>query len=200
MPKHIVVQEVCSSSIAGRFGLKAKDLHDHPENAALKKVRPNLNIFAAGEKAVVPKPEPSEKRRMNMCNLFPIPLIACAILLCGCWHSGEIQEFGNDLKRVARSVASEVDSDSSPAGVSKAMREFGKERKALRARWDKLKGNSLSQDEKSQLLSAVGESQSEIKQLSYKHLAETHRNPPFNSALTLLQREFEEYFDMESIH
>jgi len=132
-------------------------------------------------------------------TLSILPL-AIALAVSSCGHSGEIQEFGNDLKTVARNMASEVNSDPSPAGVSKAMKEFSKERTPLRARWDKLRAKSLSQHEKGPLLSAVGDSRLELRQLTSKHLADTHRNAPFGSSLVLLQREFEEYFDMDSIH
>ena len=73
-----------------------------------------------------------EKRRMNMRTTLSILPLATALLVSSCGHSGEIQEFGNDLKTVARNMKSEVDSDPSPAGVSKPITEFGNERKLLR--------------------------------------------------------------------
>ena len=54
------------------------------------------------------------------------------------------------------------------------MKEFSKERKPLRVKWDMLRAKSLSLDEKSQLLSAVAGSRLEVTQLTSKHLAEMH--------------------------
>lgn len=55
MPTHIVAQGECLSSLAARCGLEAKDLHDHPDNAALKEKRPYPNILAPGDEVVIPE-------------------------------------------------------------------------------------------------------------------------------------------------
>jgi hypothetical protein len=45
------------------------------------------------------------------------------------------------------------------------MKEFSKERKPLRVKWDMLRAKSLSLDEKSQLLSALAGSRLEVTKL-----------------------------------
>jgi putative peptidoglycan binding protein len=53
---HVVQQGECLSRIACRYGLKdAKSLHDHPDNAELKKKRPNPNVLRPGDVVRVPQ-------------------------------------------------------------------------------------------------------------------------------------------------
>jgi len=52
-----------------------------------------------------------------MCTTLSILLPAITLVASSCGHSGEIQEFGNDLRTVAGNMAYEVNSDPSPAGV-----------------------------------------------------------------------------------
>jgi len=57
MATHIVEQGECLSSLAARVGLQAQDLHNHPANADLKKLRPYPNILAPGDIVEIPDPE-----------------------------------------------------------------------------------------------------------------------------------------------
>jgi LysM repeat protein len=55
---HVVVQGESMSSIAAQYGWSDwKPLHDHAENANLKKLRPNPNILSPGDKVVIPPPK-----------------------------------------------------------------------------------------------------------------------------------------------
>jgi len=54
---------------------------------------------------------------MNRYTTLSILLPAITLVASSCGHSGEIQEFGNDLRTVAGNMAYEVNSDPSPAGV-----------------------------------------------------------------------------------
>jgi N-acetylmuramoyl-L-alanine amidase len=58
MPVHVVAQGECFSSIAARYGIKSwRELYEHPDNAELKKKRPNPNVLAPGDEVVVPEPD-----------------------------------------------------------------------------------------------------------------------------------------------
>ena len=68
MPTHVVRQGECLSSLGWRYGLQARDLHNHPANAELKKNRPYANILAPGdvvEIAVTRKWAPASTGRTN---------------------------------------------------------------------------------------------------------------------------------------
>jgi hypothetical protein len=55
MSMHVVQQGECLSSLAAARGLRSwKELHDHPDNAGLKKKRPNPNVLAPGDVVIVP--------------------------------------------------------------------------------------------------------------------------------------------------
>jgi hypothetical protein len=55
MPKHVVSQGECLSSIASRYGLKSwRDLYEHADNAELKQKRANPNVLAPGDEVHVP--------------------------------------------------------------------------------------------------------------------------------------------------
>ncbi|MGA8314137.1 MAG: hypothetical protein WB755_29200 [Terriglobales bacterium] len=56
MPKYVIKQGECLSSLAAARGVPSwKDLHDHPDNADLKKKRPNPNVLAPGDVVIVPE-------------------------------------------------------------------------------------------------------------------------------------------------
>lgn len=53
---HIVQQGECLSSLAARYGVGGwEELFEHPDNAELKKKRPNPNILAPGDEVVIPE-------------------------------------------------------------------------------------------------------------------------------------------------
>ncbi len=55
MPLHRVQQGECLSTIAARYRAGSwQALHDHPDNAELKKARPNPNILLPGDEVFVP--------------------------------------------------------------------------------------------------------------------------------------------------
>ena len=56
MPVHVVQQGECLSSLGARGGFTPGVLHNHPDNAALKKRRPDPNILAPGDEVVIPAP------------------------------------------------------------------------------------------------------------------------------------------------
>jgi hypothetical protein len=56
---HIVRQGECFSRIARRYGFADyKKLYEHPDNADLRKKRPNPNLLFPGDKIVIPDPAP----------------------------------------------------------------------------------------------------------------------------------------------
>jgi N-acetylmuramoyl-L-alanine amidase len=57
MPKYIVKQGECFSSIAARHGVDPETLYRHPGNAELKGKRPFFNILAPGDAVEVPDVE-----------------------------------------------------------------------------------------------------------------------------------------------
>ena len=134
---------------------------------------------------------------MKIVNL--IPLIPITLLLSSCGHKGEIQEFGNELRTLAREISSTVDADPSPAGVREGYKDLKARQKPLLDQWNKLRAAKLSQEDKSQLLNAVVDSQVQIAGIGTKHLAETHSNPLFYKALVLLQRDFRAGFNPEDV-
>jgi|SRR6266850_878625 len=54
MPTHTIEQGECLFSLAAQYGIPCKDLHDHPQNAALKKKRPHAGILAPGDIVFIP--------------------------------------------------------------------------------------------------------------------------------------------------
>ena len=56
--RHVVKRGECLSLIAQRHGFASyKALYDHPENAALKKARPNPNVLFPGDVVHIPEKE-----------------------------------------------------------------------------------------------------------------------------------------------
>lgn len=60
MPTHVVQQGECFATIARDHGFRRDTLYDHPDNADLKKKRPNPNILYPGDEVAVPELEPKE--------------------------------------------------------------------------------------------------------------------------------------------
>jgi N-acetylmuramoyl-L-alanine amidase len=65
MPKHVVRQGECLSSIAAHYGLTSwKAIYDYPPNAAMKQARPNPNLIYPGDTfeipAIAPKTAPAK--------------------------------------------------------------------------------------------------------------------------------------------
>src|SRR6188474_2142210 len=55
---HVVAQGDCFSKIAKRYGFADyKVIYDHPDNAELKKKRPNPNVLWPGDRVAVPERE-----------------------------------------------------------------------------------------------------------------------------------------------
>jgi len=57
MSNHIVKQGECITTIAQANGFSGEALYKHPDNAELRKKRPNPNILHPGDKVVVPQLE-----------------------------------------------------------------------------------------------------------------------------------------------
>jgi N-acetylmuramoyl-L-alanine amidase len=58
MPTHTVTQGECLTLIALRHGFSnPKDIYDHPDNAELRKSRPNMNVLHPGDVVAVPEKE-----------------------------------------------------------------------------------------------------------------------------------------------
>ena len=73
MPKHVIQQGECLSSLAAAFGLKSwKDLYNHPDNVELKKKRPNPNVVAPGD--VVMLPDSAMEKKTVPCSTGQGPL------------------------------------------------------------------------------------------------------------------------------
>ena len=71
MKDYIVKQGESLSLIAAKFGVKWKDIYDHPENAEFKTKRPNPNIIFPGDKLKVPEPKTKqESLNLNKTNTF----------------------------------------------------------------------------------------------------------------------------------
>lgn len=61
MSTHVVKQGECLSRIAAAYGISDwRRLYDHPDNAALKKKRPNPHLLFPGDKVVIPEPKESQ--------------------------------------------------------------------------------------------------------------------------------------------
>jgi len=58
---HTVKAGDCMSSIADRYGRFWKDLWEHPENAALKKLRSDPNVLNPGDSVVIPDQQVHEE-------------------------------------------------------------------------------------------------------------------------------------------
>jgi hypothetical protein len=61
MSTHTVNQGECFTQIAERYGFRDyRTLYDHPDNAALKKARPNPNVLLPGDVVKIPDKDPKE--------------------------------------------------------------------------------------------------------------------------------------------
>jgi hypothetical protein len=64
MASHLVLQGQCLTQIASLHGFAdARTLHDHPENAALKRRRPDFNILHPGDRVFIPEHDGGEVSR-----------------------------------------------------------------------------------------------------------------------------------------
>ena len=57
MPNYIVKQGECIATIAQANGLSSEALYKHPDNAELRKKRPNPNILHPGDNVMIPQRE-----------------------------------------------------------------------------------------------------------------------------------------------
>jgi N-acetylmuramoyl-L-alanine amidase len=61
MPSHTVEKGECFTSIARQYGFADyHTLYDHPQNAPLKKKRPNPNMLLPGDEVFVPEHQPKD--------------------------------------------------------------------------------------------------------------------------------------------
>ena len=60
MSTHVVQQGECIATIAKAYGFSTKALYEHPDNADLRKIRPNPSVLYPGDKVVVPERSPGE--------------------------------------------------------------------------------------------------------------------------------------------
>ncbi len=59
MPKHVVRPGECLSTIARQYGFQDyRTVYEHPDNAALKRQRPNPNILFPGDVVMIPERKP----------------------------------------------------------------------------------------------------------------------------------------------
>jgi N-acetylmuramoyl-L-alanine amidase len=124
MPTHVVAQRECFATIARDYGFPRKTLYDHPDNADLKKKRPNPNILHPGDEVSVPDLEPKEasvatdlshrfkikvaKRELRLTLLDPSgePIAGAAYVLEveGWRYQGETSAKGELLERIPTSA------------------------------------------------------------------------------------------------
>src|SRR5688572_3157893 len=58
MPKHVVQQGECLSTIAKRYGFPDyRTVYEHPDNAELRRKRPNPNLLFPGDVVAIPEPK-----------------------------------------------------------------------------------------------------------------------------------------------
>src|SRR5438132_10806468 len=61
MPKHIVKQGECLSSIAARYGFGSwKTIYEDPQNGALRGNRPNPHLIYPGDEVFIPEKKPKK--------------------------------------------------------------------------------------------------------------------------------------------
>lgn len=60
MARHVIRPGECVSTLAARHRLEWKAIWDHPENAALRRLRSNPNLVAPGDEVFVPDVEPKQ--------------------------------------------------------------------------------------------------------------------------------------------
>ncbi len=64
MASHLVLQGQCLTQIAALHGFAdARTLHDHPENADLKRRRPDFNVLYPGDRVFIPEHDSGEVSR-----------------------------------------------------------------------------------------------------------------------------------------
>jgi N-acetylmuramoyl-L-alanine amidase len=62
MTTHVVAQGECLATIAARHGFEWQTIYNAPENAALRRRRPNPNILYPGDVVEIPEKRPVESR------------------------------------------------------------------------------------------------------------------------------------------
>lgn len=62
MKTHIVEQGECLATIAARHGYAWQTIYNAPENAALRRRRPNPNVLHPGDAVVIPEKQPVQSR------------------------------------------------------------------------------------------------------------------------------------------
>lgn len=77
---HTVARGECLLSIAAKFGFqKWQTIYDHPQNAALKALRPNPNVLAPGDRVFIPdkrkKVVPRPTEQIHTFTLAPAPCL-----------------------------------------------------------------------------------------------------------------------------
>ncbi len=62
MTTHVVEQGECLATIAARHGYAWQTVYNAPENAALRRRRPNPNVLYPGDVVEIPEKRPVEAR------------------------------------------------------------------------------------------------------------------------------------------
>jgi N-acetylmuramoyl-L-alanine amidase len=126
MPTHVVRQGECFATIAREHGFPRDTLYNHPDNADLKKKRPNPNILQPGDEVAIPDLKPKEanvatgarhpfkikvpKRELRLTLLDPSgePIAGAAYLLEteGWQFQGETSGKGELVERIPASARS----------------------------------------------------------------------------------------------
>jgi hypothetical protein len=64
MPVHVVESGECMTAIAARYGIHDPGaVYRHPQNAALREARGNMNVLLPGDEVFVPDPQPKKVER-----------------------------------------------------------------------------------------------------------------------------------------
>ena len=61
VPKHVVAQGECVTSIADHYGFFWQTVWDHPDNHELKRLRKNPNVLCVGDELSIPDKAPREE-------------------------------------------------------------------------------------------------------------------------------------------